>query len=101
MKLHLKNVATSAPPLAVDVRDGASVADLKAAAAAGGAGAPADRLRLVFRGHVLKDGEGLADKGERWGRRGGGGHRANQSPPTAVHRRRTLLPPLPPPFPQA
>lgn len=59
--LHIKPV-TSTTSYTVAVDEAASVADLKAAASAG-AGAPSDRLRLVFRGHVLKDGEGLADKG--------------------------------------
>jgi len=63
ISVNIKAVTSSGPPIPVSVDSDATVADLKQAAAPG-AGAPADRLRLVFRGHVLQDGETLSSRGD-------------------------------------
>lgn len=64
MKITIKPVASAAFSVELPSADDATVADLKEAASTSGAGAEASRIKLVFRGHVLKDSESLSGVGE-------------------------------------
>ena len=63
MKVVIKPVTSEAFSVELPSGEEATVADLKEAASTSGAGAEASRIKLVFRGHVLKDGEKVSAAG--------------------------------------
>ena len=65
MKITIKPVASAAFSVELPSPEEATVADLKQAASASGAAGTgeASRIKLVFRGHVLKDSEAVAGVG--------------------------------------